>query len=259
MAIWIDPPSWPAHGRLWSHVISDTSYDELAAFAAQAGIPARGYDGDHFDIPAESYDALVAAGARPIDGKDLARLLRDSGLRFQKRRGERPLAAYRNVLPAVDAEHTVHLVASALPTPDELTVAAVAFVTDAEGGLLLVHTLARASWGAPGGMREPAESVPGCATRETWEEAGLLVGPGALMPCGYERVTFDEGPTGRWPNRRNYVACFATVLTDVRPPVAPGDPDIDAAGWVSRSEAQRRCGHEFWWPLFARVHGYRQS
>jgi len=49
------------------------------------------------------------------------------------------------------------------------------------------------------------------------------------------------------------------VLKDVRPPVAPGDPDIDAAGWVSRSEAQRRCGHEFWWPLFARVHGYRQS
>src|SRR5674476_1186709 len=37
MAIWIDPPSWPAHGRLWSHVISDTSYDELHAFALRAG------------------------------------------------------------------------------------------------------------------------------------------------------------------------------------------------------------------------------
>ena len=67
MAIWIDPPSWPAHGRLWSHLISDTSYDELRAFAARAGIPARGYDGDHFDIPGESYDALVAAGAQPIE------------------------------------------------------------------------------------------------------------------------------------------------------------------------------------------------
>ena len=87
MAIWIDPPSWPAHGRLWSHVISDTSYDELRAFGAQAGIPLRGFDGDHFDVPQESYDALVAAGARPAGGKELARLLRDSGLRFQKRKG----------------------------------------------------------------------------------------------------------------------------------------------------------------------------
>jgi 8-oxo-dGTP pyrophosphatase MutT (NUDIX family) len=254
MAIWIDPPSWPAHGRLWSHVISDTSYDELRAFAAGAGIPARGYDGDHFDIPAESYDALVAAGAQPIDGKDLARLLRDSGLRFQKRKGERPVAAYRNVLPQVEVDHIVHLVASSLQTPDELTVAAVVFVTDAGGELLLVRTVSRLLWGAPGGMREPAETVPECAVRETLEESGLRVDPAALRPCGYERVTFDLGPTGRWPNRRNYVACFATRLEEARPPVAPGDRDIDGAQWVSWSEAQRRCGGQFWWPLFARVH-----
>ena len=256
MAIWIDPPSWPAHGRLWSHVISDTSYDELRAFGAQAGIPLRGFDGDHFDVPQESYDALVAAGARPTGGRELARLLRDSGLRFQKRKGERPLAAYRNVLPLVDVDHNVHLVASSLPTPEKLTAAAVVFVTDAGGGLLLVRTVARASWGAPGGMRDSVETVLDCAVRETHEESGLRVEPGALRPCGYERVTFDAGPTGRWPNRRNYVACFAIQLEEVRPPVAPGDQDIDAAQWVSRSEAQRRCGRQFWWPLFARVHGY---
>jgi 8-oxo-dGTP pyrophosphatase MutT (NUDIX family) len=256
MAIWIDPPSWPAHGRLWSHLISDTSYDELRTFAAQAGIPARGYDGDHFDVPAESYAALVAAGAQPAGGKELARLLRDSGLRFQKRKGERPLAAYRNGLPLTEAEHSVHLVASSLATPDEITAGAVVFVADAAGELLLVHTVARGSWGAPGGMREPTETVPECAARETWEEAGLRVDPAALRPCGYERVTFDAGATGRWPNRRNYIACFGAALEAVRPPVAPGDPDIDAAEWVSRSEAQRRCGGEFWWPLFARVHGY---
>ena len=38
MTIWIDPPAWPAHGRSWSHLISDASYDELQTFAAQAGI-----------------------------------------------------------------------------------------------------------------------------------------------------------------------------------------------------------------------------
>jgi 8-oxo-dGTP pyrophosphatase MutT (NUDIX family) len=257
MAIWIDPPSWPAHGRLWSHLVSDTSYDELHTFAAQAGIPARGFDGDHFDVPQDSYDALVAAGARPIDGRALARLLRDSGLRFQKRKGERPLAAYRNVLPGEEAGHSLHLVASSMPPPEVLTAAVVVFVTDADGALLLVHTVVRDAWGAPAGGREPHESVQECAVRETLEETGLRIDAAGLAPCGYERVTFDTGPAGRWPNRRNYVACFTTVLEDVRPPVTPlSCRDVDEAEWVSRPEAQRRCGDEFWWPLFARVLGY---
>jgi 8-oxo-dGTP pyrophosphatase MutT (NUDIX family) len=254
MTIWIDPPSWPAHGRLWSHVISDTSYEELRRFATRAGLGARGYDGDHFDVPQELYAAMVAAGARPQGGKQLARLLRDSGLRFQKRKGERPLAAYRNVLPRQPAEHTLHLVASHLPTPDQLTAAVAVFVTEAGGALLLVRTVARDAWGAPAGGREPGESVLECATRETWEESGLRIEAGSLMPCGYERVTFDAGPTGRWPNRRNYVACFAAVLQEVAPSVAPRGMDVDAAEWASWPEVERRCGGEFWWPLFAHVH-----
>jgi 8-oxo-dGTP pyrophosphatase MutT (NUDIX family) len=256
LAIWIDPPSWPARGRLWSHLISDTSYDELRTFAEQAGIPARGYDGDHFDVPQESYAVLVAAGARPIGGKDLARLLRDSGLRFQKRKGERPLAAYRNVLPHVAAEHKLHLVASLLPTPDELTAAAVVFLTDAGGDLVLVRTVVRDAWGAPAGGREPGETVLECATRETWEETGLRIEPAGLRPCGYERVMFETGPTGRWPLRRNYVACFATALDVVRPPVAPHGVDVDEAEWVSWPEVERRCSGEFWWPLLAHVHDH---
>jgi 8-oxo-dGTP pyrophosphatase MutT (NUDIX family) len=254
MGIWIDPPSWPAHGRLWSHLISDTSYEELHAFAARVGISARGYDGDHFDVPQELYDALVAAGAQPTEGKRLARLLRDSGLRFQKRKGERPLAAYRNVLPQVEVEHSLHLVASRLPTPDGLTAAAVVFVTDPGGAVLLVHTVVRDAWSSPGGGREPVETVLECAARETWEETGLCVDPAALRPCGYERVTFDAGPTGRWPHRRNYVACFAVVVEGVRPQVEPRDVDVDAAEWVSWPEAERRCGEAFWWPLLSHIH-----
>ena len=49
--ILVDPPAWPAHGRLWSHLVSDTSYDELHAFARRLGIPARGFDRDHYDVP----------------------------------------------------------------------------------------------------------------------------------------------------------------------------------------------------------------
>jgi len=254
LTIWIDPPGWPAHDRLWSHLISDTSYDELQTFAALAGVPARGFDGDHFDVPQELYVGLVAAGAQPTGGKELARRLRDSGLRFQKRRGERPLAAYRNVLSHLDVGHSLHVVASLLPTPVELTSAAVVFVTDADGAVLLVRTVARDAWGAPAGGREQGETVLECATRETWEESGLRIDPARLRPCGYERVTLDGGPTGRWPNQRNYIACFATVLEVVRPSVAPRGVDVDAAEWVHRQEVESRCGEEFWWPLFAHVH-----
>jgi 8-oxo-dGTP pyrophosphatase MutT (NUDIX family) len=254
MTIWIDPPAWPAHGRSWSHLISDTSYDELQEFAGRAGIPARGFDGDHFDVPQELYAAMVSAGAQPTGGKDLARRLRDSGLRFQKRKGERPLAAYRNVLSHLNVEHSLHIVASPMPTPDELTAAAVVFVMEAGGAMLLVRTVTRDAWGAPAGGREPGETVLECATRETWEESGLRIDPAMLRPCGYERVTLDEGPNGRWPNQRNYVACFATALDEVRPAVEPRSVDVDAAEWVDWPEVERRCSGEFWWPLFAHVH-----
>ena len=38
--ILIDPPQVAGYGRLWSHLASDTSYDELHAFARAVGIPA---------------------------------------------------------------------------------------------------------------------------------------------------------------------------------------------------------------------------
>ncbi|MDQ4114755.1 MAG: DUF4031 domain-containing protein, partial [Actinomycetota bacterium] len=38
--ILIDPPNVPSRGRMWSHLASDTSYEELHAFASRMGIPA---------------------------------------------------------------------------------------------------------------------------------------------------------------------------------------------------------------------------
>ena len=53
MSVLIDPPTWPARGRLWSHLVSDSSYEELHAFARRCGVPERGFDRDHYDVPAE--------------------------------------------------------------------------------------------------------------------------------------------------------------------------------------------------------------
>lgn len=85
MAILIDNPTWPAHGTLWSHVVSDTSLDELHDFARRVGLPERSFDLDHYDIPEHRYDELVAAGALPVSNRDLVKRLQGSGLRVSQR------------------------------------------------------------------------------------------------------------------------------------------------------------------------------
>ena len=85
MTVLIDPPRWPAHGRLWSHLVSDVSYAELHAFAAANGVPDRGFDHDHYDVPQERYRPLVAAGAVPVEARELLRRLTAAGLRRPKR------------------------------------------------------------------------------------------------------------------------------------------------------------------------------
>lgn len=86
MSILIDDPAWPAHDTLWAHLVSDASYDELHAFAARNGIPRRAFDHDHYDVPQARWADLVAAGAVPVTGLDLARRLERSGLRVSQRR-----------------------------------------------------------------------------------------------------------------------------------------------------------------------------
>ncbi len=85
MTVLVDPPRWPAHGRLWSHLVSDVSYDELHAFARANGIPERGFDHDHYDVPEERYEALITAGAMPVDSRELLRRIGDAGLRQPRR------------------------------------------------------------------------------------------------------------------------------------------------------------------------------
>jgi hypothetical protein len=85
MTVLIDQPTWPAHNTVWSHLVSDVSLEELHDFAAANGIPRRGFDLDHYDVPAHRYEALVAAGALPVGNRELVLRLRASGLRVSGR------------------------------------------------------------------------------------------------------------------------------------------------------------------------------
>lgn len=84
MTVYIDPPMWPGHGLLWSHLVSDVSYGELHAFATRLGSPRRAFDRDHYDVPAFRYVDAVRLGAVEVDSKELVRRLRAAGLRRRK-------------------------------------------------------------------------------------------------------------------------------------------------------------------------------
>lgn len=84
MALLIDPPLVPWRGRLWSHLASDASYDELHAFAASVGLPRRAFDRDHYDVPDELFETVVAAGAEVVRSRDIVRRLRAAGLRVAR-------------------------------------------------------------------------------------------------------------------------------------------------------------------------------
>jgi hypothetical protein len=72
---------------MWSHLVSDASFDELHAFAGRLGIPERAFERDHYDIPSHRYEEVVRAGAVEVGSKELLRRLTGAGLRRPKRRG----------------------------------------------------------------------------------------------------------------------------------------------------------------------------
>ncbi len=180
MAVLIDPPRWPAHGRLWSHLVSDSDLEELHGFADRVGIPRRAFEGDHYDVPAERHAQLVAAGAEPVEGRVLLGRLVASGLRVPKRRGERVLAS------RTDAGGVrVDVVRSTLPPPPG---AGVLLDASADGVLLVrvagAWTLPPQDWAdgpvRPLGVVRTRPPGPGSSS---WTHVRVLAGA-AAVPAG---------------------------------------------------------------------------
>ena len=201
MAVLIDPPGWPAHGRLWSHLASDTSLEELHAFARRTGLPERGFEGDHYDVPEERYAALVAAGAIPVPGRELVRRLLASGLRRPKRRGERVVASTaRGGGPRVDT------LLSTLPPPG--TVRAVHLLAVAAANLLVLPDGETGTEGylLPGAAVPPGEApeavlaaVGAGVLGDAWAYGGPPVQVGFLRRVDGDRVvTADAELVVRW-------------------------------------------------------------
>ena len=85
MAILVDQAIWSWRGREWAHLVSDTSYAELHAFAARLGIPTEAFQGDHYDVPTDMRQQAIALGADAVDARELVKRLRAAGLRRSRR------------------------------------------------------------------------------------------------------------------------------------------------------------------------------
>lgn len=102
----MDEARWWHRGRRWCHLVSDRSLDELHAFAEANGIPRRGFQGDHYDIPEEFREAMIGGGATVVESRELVRRLKAAGLRLTP--------AQRR---AMTADVTVSGVTSGVPRP----------------------------------------------------------------------------------------------------------------------------------------------
>jgi 8-oxo-dGTP pyrophosphatase MutT (NUDIX family) len=255
MTIWIDQPIWPRHGTVFAHLISDTSLEELHAFAQRVGLHPRSFEGDHYDVPQERYAMVLVAGATATSGGEVVRRLVASGLRLRKRRGDRPVARIPALVFPDGTQASVDLVASDRPVTASGVFAAMAFVQDDPGRFAVVHSPRRDAWGSPGGWLEPGESVADAAVREVREETGLLVRVDDLQVCAYERFTVDGEVRGRWRPGRSYLQVFRVRVPEAAPALSATEDDVDGWRWVDRGEFERLCGGDFWWPLVPRLFG----
>ena len=81
VTVLVDECRWPWRNRLWCHLVSDASFDELHRFARQLGIPRVAFQGDHYDLDETGRSAALSFGATEVGGRDLVRALKASGLR----------------------------------------------------------------------------------------------------------------------------------------------------------------------------------
>lgn len=249
MTLWIDAPTWPAHGRLWSHLVSDTSYAELHDFATTVGIPRRGFEGDHYDVPEERYPDVVAAGATPTTTRHVLTMLSATGLRLRKRKGDKGISRVHGVTLAGGAVVDVDIIGAAKPMDPSRVFAATVFLRDADGRFALTWSERRQQWGPPGGRREGDETPLATAVREVGEEVGLWLPDVGLEPVGYERFTARDPESWPYPGR-DVLQSYRIQLDTGRPTLTPEFADEAPPEWVDEEGLRRRCHDVFFWPMF---------
>lgn len=226
MTVLIDPPAWPAHGTVFSHLVSDASLEELHAFARAAGLSERAFDRDHYDVPAHRRAELVARGAVPVTGRELVRRLAASGLRVPAR----SRAEKRDV---VLARRWARLFEGTAASPDAVTTA---------GRDLL------ARWAEPHRhYHDPAHLLAVLESVDLLERAGAETGPdprAVRLAAWFHDAVYAGDPTApAGQDEADSAALARDVLTDPRLAV-PADVVDEVARLVLLTAAHDPAPHD---------------
>lgn len=117
------------------------------------------------------------------------------------------------------------------PTPNSVVPAAVGFVTDENGRLLLQHRVDNGLWALPGGTHEFGESIVQTVVREIAEETGLQVEIDSLVGLYTDPrhlVAYSDGEV-----RQQFTLSFRTRL--IGGTLEPDDESHELR-WVSRDQ-----------------------
>jgi hypothetical protein len=91
MAVLVDElreyPHVPMAVKVWCHMVSDASFEELHAFAERLGIPRSRFQRDHYDLHPLLRARAVALGASEVGIHELAQ--RMAGPRGERNRARR--------------------------------------------------------------------------------------------------------------------------------------------------------------------------
>jgi len=87
----------------WCHMVSDTGFDELHAFAAALGIPRERFQRDHYDLPPWLRERALAQGAHAVTIHELSQRMAGPRGDRNRARDERRRAARAGDASSLDS------------------------------------------------------------------------------------------------------------------------------------------------------------
>ena len=194
MTLLIDPPAWGAHGRLWSHLISDTSLAELHDFAGRSASRVGRSRATITTSPRSGMPRCCARGPLPSPGDLLAALSR-FWTEVPETQGDKGIERLIGLTLPSGTVADVDLVASPREMDERRVFAAMVFLSDAGGDLVAVHSVRRDQWVRPAAGAKRGVSA---GERDSRSERGDG-SPSRLTSCRLAAMSGGATSPGRGP------------------------------------------------------------